>query len=213
MAVLRQARAGTPRISIERVQRFRPTERVISPRRGDFVLTHGSQWTSWLIRAGQALRYYGDSRKYTYGNHAAIFSDDAGHIIEALGAGVVERHISVYDPADYHVVLLRMADLDRDQVVEFARYCRDHQYGYLTIVSLTLSLATGSRLSFGVDGQEICSGLVARALERAGEIFPEEPWHATPAGLAKFYGVNPPSDAGGHVRPAGAPHQSQQPAA
>ncbi|TMA54981.1 MAG: hypothetical protein E6J76_00380 [Deltaproteobacteria bacterium] len=91
MAVLRQARAGTPRISIERVQRFRPTERVISPRRGDFVLTHGSQWTSWLIRAGQALRYYGDSRKYTYGNHAAIFSDDAGHIIEALGAGVVER--------------------------------------------------------------------------------------------------------------------------
>ena len=106
-----------------------------------------------------------------------------------------------------------MVDLDRDQVVEFARYCRDHQYGYLTIVSLTLSLATGSRLSFGVDGQEICSGLVARALERAGEIFPEEPWHATPAGLAKFYGVNPPSDAGGHVRPAGAPHQSQQPAA
>src|SRR5437879_10079327 len=203
MAVLRQARAGTPRISIERVQRFRPTERVISPRRGDFVLTHGSQWTSRLIQAGQALRYYGGSRKYTYWNHAAICPDDAGHIIEALGAGVVERHISVYDPADYHVVFLRMADLDRDQVVEFARYCRDHQYGYLTIVSLTLSLATGSKLSFGVDGQEICSGLVARALERAGERFPEEAWHATPAGRGKFYGAHPPRHAGWHGRPAG----------
>src|SRR5262249_51806378 len=79
---------------------------VINPRRGDFVLIHGSHWTSWLVQAGQAFRYRGDSRRYTYWNHAAIFSDDAGHIIEALGAGVVERHISVYDPAHYHLVFL-----------------------------------------------------------------------------------------------------------
>ena len=72
---------------------------------------------------------------------------------------MVERHISVYDSADYHVVFLRMADLDRDQVVAFARHCRDQEYGYLTVASLTLSLVTGSRLSFGVDGQEIYSGL------------------------------------------------------
>ena len=213
MASSNHAHAQTPRIPIEGVQRFRPTERVIGPRRGDFVLTHGSHWTSWLIQVGQALRYHGDCRRYTYWNHAAIFSDDAGHIIEALGAGVVERHISVYDPADYHVVFLRMADLDRDQVVAFARYCRDQEYGYLTVASLVLSLVTGSRLTFGVDGQEICSGLVARALERAGEIFPEEPWHATPAGLAKFYGVNPPSDAALHGRPAETPRQTQKPAA
>ncbi|HYV56265.1 MAG TPA: hypothetical protein VE911_01915 [Candidatus Nitrosopolaris sp.] len=197
----------TPRIAIEGVQRCRPSERVSGPRRGDFVLIHGGHWTSWLIQAGQALRYRGDSRRYTYWNHAAIFSDDRGHIIEALGGGVVERHISVYDAADYHVVFLRMADLDRDQVVAFARHCRDQDYGYLTIASLTLSLLTGLRLGFGVDGQEICSGLVARALERAGEIFAEEPWHATPAGLAKFYGILPPDDAV-HAERGGRSHQA-----
>jgi hypothetical protein len=212
MAVSKHPQALTPRIPIEGVQRFRATQRVINPRPGDFVLTHGDHWTSRLIQAGQALRYHGDSRRYTYWNHTAIFSNDTGHIIEALGAGVVERHISVYDPCDYHVVFLRMADLDRDQVVAFARYCRDQEYGYLTIASLALSLVSGSTVTFGVDGQEICSGLVARALERAGEIFPEEPWHATPAGLAKFYGVNPPSDSR-HAHPAGTPHRSQKPAA
>jgi len=212
MRFSKQVRATTPRIAIEGVQRYRPSERVINPRRGDFVLIHGSHWTSWLVQAGQAFRYRGDSRRYTYWNHAAIFSDDAGHIIEALGAGVVERHISVYDPADYHVVFLRMADLDRDQVVAFARHCREQQYGYLTIASLALSLVTGSRLSFGMDGQEICSGLVARSLERAGEIFPEEPWHATRAGLAKFYGVLPPHDVA-HVERGGRSHPAQQPAA
>jgi len=212
MALAKQTRATTPRIAIEGVQRYRPGERVIGPRHGDFVLIHGSHWTSWLIQAGQAFRYHGDSRRYTYWNHAAIFSDDTGHIIEALAAGVVERHISVYDAADYQVVFLRMADLDREQVVAFARHCRDQEYGYLTIASLALSLVTGSKLTFGVDGQEICSGLVARSLERAGEIFAEEPWHATPAGLAKFYGILPPRDAA-HGDRGGRSPQAQQPAA
>ena len=213
MAFSKQARATTPRIAIEGVQRYRPSERMIGPRRGDFMLTHGSHWTSWLVQAGQAFRYHGDSRRYTYWNHAAIFSDYTGHIIEALGAGVVERHISVYDSADYHVVFLRMADLDRDQVVAFARHCRDQEYGYLTVASLTLSLVTGSRLSFGVDGQEIYSGLGRpRAGARAGEIFAVKPWHATQAGLAKFYGILPPHDAA-HAERGGRSHGAQQPAA
>jgi len=53
---------------------------------------------------------------------------------------------------------------------------------------------------------------VARALERAGEIFAEEPWHATPAGLAKFYGILPPHDAA-HAERGGRSHGAQQPAA
>ena len=49
---------------------------------------------------------------------------------------------------------------------------------------------TGAKISFGVDGQQICSALVARSLERIGEIFREaEPWHVMPADLAKHFNV------------------------
>jgi hypothetical protein len=59
-------------------------------------------------------------------------------------------------------------------------------------VSIALSLLTGAKLSFGFNGQLICSGLVARALERTTAIFEDEPSHIMPAQLAKLYGAVPP---------------------
>ena len=89
------------------------------------------------------------------------------------------------------VHLENVIDVNRTHEVEFAQACLHNHYGWLTIVSIALSLLTGSKLGFGVDGQEICSALVARCLERTGEIFPTDPWHIMPADLAKYYGVLP----------------------
>jgi hypothetical protein len=52
------------------------------------------------------------------------------------------------------------------------------RYGWLTIVSIAFSLATGSTLSFGIDGEQICSG-----------IFDQDPSHLLPAGLAEHWKV------------------------
>jgi hypothetical protein len=82
---------------------------------------------------------------------------------------------------------------NRTHEVEFAQACLNEHYGWLTIVSIAFCLLTGSKLGFGVDGQEICSALVARCLERTGEIFPTDPWHITPADLAKYFNVRPAS--------------------
>ena len=55
---------------------------------------------------------------------------------------------------------------------------------------MSLCLITGAKFSFGVDGQQICSALVARCLERVGETFREgDPWHLSPADLAKHFDV------------------------
>lgn len=163
------------------------------PRPGDFILTHGKSWTSRLIRFGERLRYRGADRKYARWNHAAIFVDAQGNIVEALGAGVQRRNISVYKDTEYHVVRLEnVSEDDRRQECGFAMHCLRDRYGYLTIVSIGLSLLTGSKFGFGVDGQEICSALVARSLERTGEIFPRDPWHIMPADLAKYFNVEPP---------------------
>jgi hypothetical protein len=173
-----------------RIEAFEPGKEISDPCPGDFILTHGTSWTSRMIRIGERIRYRGDDRKYARWNHAAIFINEQGDIIEALGGGVQKRNISVYRETEYHVVRLQnVLALNRDHEVEFAEACLHAHSGWLTIVSIALSLLTTSKVGFGVDGQEICSALVARCLERTGEIFPTDPWRMTPADLAKYFKV------------------------
>lgn len=163
-----------------------------APRPGDFILTHGAEWTSRLIRFGQGLRYRGPSAKYAYWNHAALIVDGAGAIIEALGTGVAQRSIHEYHPTQYTVVRITASDEDRAQVVAFARSALGAKYGVVTIVSIAVSLVTGGKFAFAIDGQLICSGLVARALERTSAIFRHDPARIMPAELAELYQVDPP---------------------
>lgn len=179
------------------VRRYEPGEQIEDPTPGDFALTHGKAWTSWLIRFGQGLRYRGPDRKYTHWSHTALFVDRAGDMVEALGNGVAQTHISRYLPTEYTVVRIDASPADREQVVAFARDCLNRPYGYLTLASIALSLLTGGKLIFGIAGSKICSGLVARALERTGTIYAFEPLQAMPADLAKAYRAEPP--------PAGTP--------
>jgi uncharacterized protein YycO len=161
---------------------------------GDFILTHGSAFYSKLIRFGQRLRFLGSNRKYAYWNHAAMIVSAGGDLIEALGPGVEETHIDKYKPTEYHLVRLGSLAVhrDRQQVADFAAWSVGEKYGWLTIVSIALALLFGGRFNFGIDGQTICSGLVARALERTKAIFDRTPSHIMPADLARYFNVTPP---------------------
>lgn len=174
------------------VEHHGPGERMADPEPGDFMLTHGAELFSQLIRFGQQLRFRGADRPYTYWNHAALVVASDGTIVEALGSGVERRLIADYDPTQYTVVRITASAEDRAEAAAFAERCVGHPYGWTTIVSIALSLLSGAKFSFGFNGQLICSGLVARALERTTAIFEDEPSHIMPAQLAKLYGVIPP---------------------
>jgi uncharacterized protein YycO len=136
---------------------------------GDFILTHSSSFYGWLIRFGQRLRFQGDDRKYCSWNHAAMIVSSNGDVVEALNAGVRRTHINAYASTEYTLVHLQpaLADHhDRSQVVAFANWCLGQPYDWFTIISIALSLVTGGKFTFGFEGQSICSGLVARGLER-----------------------------------------------
>ncbi len=173
---------------------------------GDLILTHGKAWTSRLIRIGQRLRFTGESRRYTFWNHTALIVNEQGDLIEALGAGVQRRNISVYHPTEYQVVRIEASAEDRRQMVAFAETCVDLKYGYAVIASIAASLLTGTKLSFGFEGQYICSGLVARCLERTDYLMPvrerlpqivaRSSSHTMPAHLAEFFRVDPPGPGG-----------------
>ena len=186
----RQAFSPVARVGVEL---FAPGERLRDPQPGDFILTHGSALISKIIRFGQRLRIHGDDRKYTHWNHAALIVDSDGSIIEALGRGITRRSLDDYKPTEYQLIRIDAAKEDRAQAVAFAESCVGQPYAWFTIASISISLLTGGKFAFGFEGQHICSGLVARALERTSAIFNRMPTHIMPADLAKYYQVDPPA--------------------
>ena len=162
---------------------------------GDFILTHGDGSYSKVIRFGQKLRVHGEDRKFTYWNHAAMVVGNQGELIEALGQGVIRTNASRYREREYTLVRVASSPEDRAQAVAFAQWAADRlsSYGWTTIASISLTLLTGGKFSFFVEGEFICSGLVARALERTSVIFNRNPSHVMPADLAKYFQVAIPS--------------------
>jgi hypothetical protein len=171
---------------------------------GDFLLTHGDSFFSRLIRFGEGLRIHGDDKVYAWFNHAALVTGTHGEIAEALGRGVVPGNASKYQSKDYVVVRTGADAEDVAEILAFAQWVVHNRprYGWFTIMSLALTLLTGAKFTFFIDGEYICSGFVARAMERTGALFSRDPVHITPADLAKYYSAKPPAD-GHYAAPAG----------
>ena len=184
-----------------RFEHIPPGQSDPDPLPGDFILTHGAEFWSRVIQFGQGLRFSGKDSGYTYWNHSALIVSADGALIEALGPGVRRSSLKAYVDTQYTVVHIDASDEDRREVVAFAEHWIGASYDWATIVSITLSLLTGAKFSFGFAGQLICSGLVARALERTTLVFDEEPSHVMPAELAKMFGVTPPPPATPKGRP------------
>jgi hypothetical protein len=170
-----------------------PGEDAANPLPGDFILTHAKGWQSSLIRFGQRLRFRGENRRFAYWSHAAMIVSDEGDLVEAEMPRVIKRNISVYHDVEYHLIRIGLSadHEDRKQAARFALKCVDQRYDFAAAVSIGISLLFGGQISFGFEAHKICSGLVARALERSWAIFDREPSHILPADLARHYAVEP----------------------
>ncbi len=157
---------------------------VIMP--GDFILTTSPGFLHTIIKIGQSFRF--NKRLATY-THCALVISKQGDLIEADGGGIQYRHLREYIPRDYVYVHTRATPEDREEVVTFAKSCSGEPYGWLTALSIGISLLSGLKFSFGFEAQAVCSGLVARALERTSFIPPVDASHISPALLAQLYQV------------------------
>ncbi len=173
------------------VERYEAGEEASDLLVGDFVLTSGPYLSSKLIRFGQRVSLWGTPPEYAHWNHVALVIDPSGNLYEALGKGIEKTNISRYKDFDYRVARIQASDEDRRQILDFANsaFRARTRYGYLTILSIVLTLLTGSRLILGWAGTAICSGFVAEALCRAGYIFDKPPSHMMPADLARMLNV------------------------
>jgi hypothetical protein len=159
---------------------------------GDFVLCHRRGLIAALIRFGQAVRFRGERRRFAYWSHAALVVSTDGAIVEALARGVQRGHIDAYRDVEYTVVRTRTTRQDAQQILFFVDRVAGFRYGWSTIVCCALGLVTGGKITFGFQGQSICSGLVARSQERSGAYFDRLAEDCMPADLAEHYRVSAP---------------------
>ncbi|MGH3569898.1 MAG: hypothetical protein ACRDRH_28580, partial [Pseudonocardia sp.] len=126
---------------------YLPGEKATEFDPGDFILVKGKGFQGWLIKLGQKMRIHGADRKYVDWSHAALIVDCAGTLIEAVGRGVREESLDYYTGRSYEIFRIKASDEDRAQVVAFARSVLDGHapYGPLTIMSIALSMLTGSK--------------------------------------------------------------------
>lgn len=168
---------------------------------GDVILTHTPHGLfSNLIRFGERLRYRSrEDAPYAWFNHVAVVispDPETGkpRLAEALTSGTKITPAGRYLPEWFAYIDVGASQADRDQVVDFTeKEATLHaEYGWLQIMSITMSLLAGGRLTIGMDGSETCSALAARALrgagyywERGGRIIQET--YLTPADLAASF--------------------------
>lgn len=162
-----------------------------SPQPGDIVLVHAGHVSSRLIRWGQRLRFRGERAHYAHWNHVAVITGYHGELIEALFTGVKEGNLSRYANVDHVVCSAVEHGCDRVQMLAFCESVARARwrYDYAEIVSVVLTLLTGSKWVFGRVGSAICSGLAAEALTRAGVIWPRPPGWMLPADIAEHFKV------------------------
>lgn len=149
---------------------------------GDFILCHRKGFVSAVIRTGERLRQGGGSW-----SHAA-YIEGPDTIIEALTHGVARNPLSIYRHIPYAIVRTHLDPLDAAQANAFAQSCVGQRYGASIIFGIILRYMTpGKGLWFGMNGTEICSGLVAQAEARGWANFPDNPATITPRGLESYY--------------------------
>lgn len=149
--------------------------RQIIPRPGDFIVTHGNSFYSWLIRIATRSHW----------NHAALVVARNGTIIEATGKGLRKNTIDEYPEDQFHLVRVTLSDADRQQAVSYAQamLARHAEYDFLAIASIGLKIITHSHLVIKIDGTLICSEFVAEALAEGGTIWYKDTSLITPADL------------------------------
>jgi hypothetical protein len=148
---------------------------------GDFILCHRKGFISWLIRTFTRSHW----------SHAALVISEEGLLQEALTRGVVRTPIEAYRDIEYTLVRTFCLAVDQIEIRSFADYTLGERYGKLTIACVAMAILTHWHMTIGFQGQAICSGLVARALERAGWWFGVLAEDVSPARLAQVAGVEP----------------------
>lgn len=155
---------------------------------GDLVFCHSKSIVSKAIRLGEWLRF----RKGSTYSHVAIVNERNANggwtVIQATARGVTSTGLlaDVAGPGTFQVVPLPDG-IDPDDVRQFALDQAGDRYGWVTIVSIVLTLLTPRFLNVMRSYTWICSAVAGESLRFAGwyhswgderQVLPSQLWAA-----------------------------------
>lgn len=154
---------------------------------GDVGFACQPGFINWWIKFAQR-RKYGKNSPAAKWNHTFMVTSYQGDLVQAVSSGMEKGHLADYAGQD--IELRRppyAAGEAANAVAATEELWADHsRYGMLTIASVALSLLTGTKLRFGLDGTEICSGAVSYALTRANVDVGQDAEFNTPADVYSY---------------------------
>lgn len=138
-----------------------------------------------LIQAGERTRF--GNTDFARWTHSALIVSETGDIVEAIEKGVARNNIFKYRDTDYMIVHVTASDAQRELACGFADTRVGDKYGIVNFIALAVQALFGWTISFHVDSQFICSGLVSRATEKYITAYPRSPENMMPGDLAYFW--------------------------
>jgi hypothetical protein len=139
---------------------------------GDFLLTRNlAPWytkqgyLSSAIRAGEWIRFHKERSQMSdpwRWNHAVCIAD--GHLIEAVGRGVVQSPLDTYDAAHRVYVATDLDDSERADCVAYWESMVGTKFRCLTLSFTGFRLVTGLHFASVNPRHVICFGLAASGL-------------------------------------------------
>ena len=135
---------------------------------GDIVFAHGKGFISRAIRLAERLRFQQNDAHW---NHVAIITATGARgyrIVQAESRGVTAGWFA--SPADIaeKVEVVKCPAADRAKVLAFANAEVGSTYGYLTILSIAISLIVPWFVTVRQPGTWVCSALGAESLRAGG---------------------------------------------
>lgn len=175
------------------VERYGPGEEATDLQPGDILLAHRHRLMPALISLAERRRFRGSEAAFAHWSHCAVITDRTGLLVEAEAGGVVSSPISKYRAGEYHVVSLgpEFAVENRRRAVAYALSQVGAAFGYLALLGAVVFLLTGRPVRVMRRDHQICSGLVARALQAGGLLPDRDASTMLPADLAKAFGARP----------------------
>jgi hypothetical protein len=165
---------------------------------GDIMLIRHKGVMPAIIRFGQRVyylrkRFFGNleyENSYCFYNHSAIVvsgGKDAS-IVEMEARGGKESSIVDYQAESYAIIKLKAYKNQKQLSVDFANYCLNISYGFMSIFAIALNVLIGWNISLSNKGL-ICSAATSLSARCMG-LIPDGPdTSVMPADLARYFKV------------------------
>lgn len=165
---------------------------------GDIILVTHRSIVSLAIRFGQRFHYWrkrmlghpGYLQEFCRFNHAAVIVEggEDAQLIEMASKGGQQVSLATYEAKEYAIVKMKGNKAQKQGSVDFANYCLDIEYGYLSILAIIINILIGWGISFSSRGL-ICSAATSLSTRCLG-LIPDSPdVTVMPADLARYFGV------------------------